>query len=81
MKTSSEFDIIKLLVANPIKLDKSFSKLNLRFIKDSTETENPLESIAQEGPDEANIEVTSRKITKLAYAVWSGLSKYLRSMV
>ena len=34
MKSLSEFDIAKLFVESPLKLEKSFGQLNLRFVKD-----------------------------------------------
>jgi len=37
MANLSEFDIVKLFVEKPIKLEKSFAQLNLKFFKDFSE--------------------------------------------
>lgn len=69
MKSLSEFDLAKLIAENPMRLDKSFGSLDLRFIRDPNEGQL----------DDA--EAIKRKVTRLIYLIWSGIAKCLRNLV
>lgn len=74
VKSVSEYDIAKLLAEKPQKLDSSFSQLNLRFIKDPEQSQEEL------SPEE-QAHSNKRKVVRLVYLIWSGLTKYLRNNV
>ena len=76
MSQTTERQLFKLCVEQPIRLQKDFKNLNLQFIQDDVADDK-----AAGASDHASDAQLRARVSRLYHMIWSGLTKYINNMV